>query len=177
MYTIYHIPGVKIGCTEQSPQDRVKDQGHINYEVLEEHTDVYIASDRELELQKQYGLPVDKKPYWQVIKMPTPYSRRKGGKVSGRKNVKTGDLLKASSLGGKASGKKVGAKLYKEGKGLFSMTEEDKLKARQKGGLLGGSKGGKKTASIERTCPHCNKILKGPTYFVWHGDKCKAKPQ
>ncbi len=37
------------------------------------------------------------------------------------------------------------------------------------------SKGGKTTGSIERTCPHCNKPIKGPTYFRFHGNNCKHK--
>ena len=34
--------------------------------------------------------------------------------------------------------------------------------------------GGKKTASIERTCPYCGRTMKGATYFRYHGDKCKS---
>jgi hypothetical protein len=55
MYNIYHIPGVKIGCTRQKVSKRVKQQGYTNFEILETHTDINIASDREIELQKQYG--------------------------------------------------------------------------------------------------------------------------
>ena len=65
-YTIYHIPGEKIGCSSE-PENRVQDQGFTDYEVLEVHTDIYIASDREIELQKQYGYKVDKVPYWQSV--------------------------------------------------------------------------------------------------------------
>lgn len=62
-YTIYHIPGVKIGCTANL-EVRMKWQGFTEWQILEEHTDIYIASDRELELQKQYGYKVDDRPYW-----------------------------------------------------------------------------------------------------------------
>lgn len=62
-YYIYHINGVKIGCTSQI-EKRMYVQGFTNYEILEEHTDIYLASDREIELQKQYGYPVDTKPYY-----------------------------------------------------------------------------------------------------------------
>lgn len=54
MYYIYHIPGVKIGCTKNYPA-RPASQSD-NYELLEVHDDIYIASDREIELQKEYGL-------------------------------------------------------------------------------------------------------------------------
>lgn len=54
MYYIYHIEGVKVGCTSNL-NTRIKSQGFTNYEVLETHTDIDIASQREIELQKQYG--------------------------------------------------------------------------------------------------------------------------
>lgn len=62
-YYIYHIPGIKIGCTTE-PNKRVNDQGYSNFEILEQHTDIYIASTREQELQKEYGYRVDTVPYY-----------------------------------------------------------------------------------------------------------------
>ena len=53
IYHIYHIPGVKIGCS-LNPKRRVKQQGYSEYEILETHTDIYVASKREKELQNQY---------------------------------------------------------------------------------------------------------------------------
>ncbi len=54
MYTLYHIPGVKIGCTKHLNR-RIKEQGFKDYEILEEHNNIDVASKREIELQKQYG--------------------------------------------------------------------------------------------------------------------------
>jgi hypothetical protein len=54
MYYIYHIPGVKIGCST-NPNRRVSEQGFSNFEILEKHNDIDIASQREVYLQKQYG--------------------------------------------------------------------------------------------------------------------------
>jgi hypothetical protein len=65
-YYIYHIPNIKIGCSVEA-DIRVKTQGYDEYSILEEHSDIYKASDREIELQKQYGYQVDKIPYWQSI--------------------------------------------------------------------------------------------------------------
>jgi hypothetical protein len=64
MYYIYHIPGVKIGCSVE-PDNRVKRQGYTEYEILETHSDEDVASEREKELQKQYGYKVDKTEYKQ----------------------------------------------------------------------------------------------------------------
>jgi hypothetical protein len=58
VYYIYHIPNVKIGCST-NPQRRVTRQGYSDYEILEEHTCIDIASDREQQLQKKYGYTVD----------------------------------------------------------------------------------------------------------------------
>lgn len=84
MYYIYHIPNVKIGCTTRVKQ-RVKDQGFTEYEILETHTDIYKVSNRELELQKQYGYPVDNIPYYiscqNFKKGTTKESCSKGGKT------------------------------------------------------------------------------------------------
>ncbi len=70
MYYIYHIPGVKIGCTNDL-EKRMSDQGFTEWEILETHEDGWHAGDREIELQKEYGLPVDKVHYM-VSKMSRP---------------------------------------------------------------------------------------------------------
>ena len=67
-YYIYHIPGIKIGVSD-NPDVRTKTQGFSKYEILEEHTNIKTVSEREIELQKQYGYPVDKVKYWKVRKM------------------------------------------------------------------------------------------------------------
>lgn len=66
-YYIYEIPGVKIGCSTQ-PKERVEKQGFTEYVILEEHTDIDIASERELILQKEKGYPVDKSDYKTSVK-------------------------------------------------------------------------------------------------------------
>ena len=69
MYIIYEIKGKKIGCTRKDAYDirqhMQKDIGKMI--VLEEHLCIYEASNREIELQKQYGYEIDSNPYWWVI--------------------------------------------------------------------------------------------------------------
>jgi hypothetical protein len=125
IYKIYHIPTFihkdgrvgKIGCTELEAQERVLQQGYIDFEILEEHTDIMIASNREIELQKQYGYPVDFVAYYKTRQIATQEGCIKGGKtqgpisgkIQGPKNVESGQLAslrtsehqkKAGSAGG-----------------------------------------------------------------------------
>jgi hypothetical protein len=103
-YYIYHIEGVKIGCT-MNPTKRPKRQGCPNPIILEEHDDVYIASDREMQLQREYGYKVDTRPYWQTLKIATKEGRLKGGKKGGEWSIQSGHIKKLNSLGGKAIAK------------------------------------------------------------------------
>ena len=64
-YHIYHIPGRKIGVT-QNLEARVHIQqgyGLGEYEVLESSDDIDYISDREIELQQEYGYKIDRKLY------------------------------------------------------------------------------------------------------------------
>jgi len=63
-FYIYEVPGVKIGCSTE-PLKRTKyGQGFASYIILEKHTDVFIASERERVLQKEKGYKLDKAPYF-----------------------------------------------------------------------------------------------------------------
>ena len=87
MYYIYHIPGVKIGCTNDLVK-RMADQGFTNWEILEKYNNIYTASKREIELQKEYKLPIDAVPYWMSVKNRrrfTDEDRAKGVKNRARK--------------------------------------------------------------------------------------------
>lgn len=63
MYFIYHIPGVKIGCTTNPRKRILLQQKYSEWEILEEHLDIDTASIRELELQKKYGYATDSRSY------------------------------------------------------------------------------------------------------------------
>ena len=64
-YYIYHIPGKKIGVTCDIYNRVTHQQGYEEneFEVLEMSKDIDYISDREIELQKEYGYKVDKKLY------------------------------------------------------------------------------------------------------------------
>ena len=66
MYTIYEVPDYiwsngeigKIGCTHE-PNIRKLAYRNLIFNILEEHTDGWLAGNREIELQKQYNYRVD----------------------------------------------------------------------------------------------------------------------
>tara|TARA_R110000744_G_scaffold152148_1_gene265987 strand:- start:3 stop:533 length:531 start_codon:yes stop_codon:yes gene_type:complete len=76
LYNIYEIPSFiqpdgsigKVGCTSMTVEARALQQTHTDVILLEEHTDIYEASDREIQLQKDYGYTVDKVPYYISVK-------------------------------------------------------------------------------------------------------------
>ena len=65
IYYIYHIPGKKIGVTCDLNNRVTAQQGYApdEYEILETHKDIDVVSNRELELQKEYGYKVDHRLY------------------------------------------------------------------------------------------------------------------
>jgi len=69
-YKIYHVPGVKIGCTTNVQKRIIETQGYKpgEYEILFETDDVAEASKVEQTLQKDLGYKVDRKPYKDLFK-------------------------------------------------------------------------------------------------------------
>ena len=65
MYTIYHIPGKKIGVTRNINNRVTEQQGYApdEYEVLLTSDDIDYISDKEIELQESYGYKVDRQKY------------------------------------------------------------------------------------------------------------------
>ena len=93
IYYLYHIPGKKIGVT-QNLEDRVhKQQGYYpgEYEIIEQSEDIDFISEGERIMQKWYGYKIDEVPYnklkfnnmrinvtEQTTTFPCPVSKLKG---------------------------------------------------------------------------------------------------
>ena len=106
---------------------------------------------------------------------------------NGRNAVVSGQLKSISSKGGIATGKKH----YKDGTGLFAMSEEKKKQTYINGGKASGklavergtvSKAGKISAkskkhpnNVKVKCEHCGFKTTLPLYKRWHGANCKHK--
>ena len=69
-YKIYHIPGVKVGCTTSIQRRVVEAQGYKpgEYEILFETDNVAEASCVEKQLQEDLGYKVDRKLYKDLFK-------------------------------------------------------------------------------------------------------------
>ena len=64
-YCIYHVPGIKIGVTNNIKHRVEEQQGYTEdeYEILEMSDDINYVSYRELELQKEHGYSIDEELY------------------------------------------------------------------------------------------------------------------
>jgi len=69
MYAIYHIPGIKIGVTNNIKHRVEEQQGYDvgEYEILEMSDDIDYISKRELYLQERYGYRVDRQLYKELF--------------------------------------------------------------------------------------------------------------
>jgi NTP pyrophosphatase (non-canonical NTP hydrolase) len=67
-YAIYHIPGKKIGVTNNVKYRVEEQQGYLEgeYEILEMSDDINYVSHKELELQQKYGYKIDEQLYKQL---------------------------------------------------------------------------------------------------------------
>lgn len=149
-YYIYHIPGKKIGCSTQ-PAKRVQKQGYTEFEILEQHTDIHTADQREKELQVEYGYKVDRNSY-KVAVANRPKLTNDIRSLGGTKTYELhgGFTSEECALGGKVTGRK--------------NVESGRVAEL---GRISGSK--------IRNCPYCDRELKGGGAFNSHTKKCKQK--
>ena len=119
MWYVYEIVGDKAGCVRDDRFDtRQKKQEERGEMIIRStHSCIYEASDAEIALQKLKGYKVDPIPYHETVRrgligtQNAKHVKRninlegcsKGGKVSGRNAVESGQLQSITSLGGKAS--------------------------------------------------------------------------
>ena len=168
MYTVYY--GIKpngepkVGCDINYP-NRAISIGLTDFRILEQYEDIMIASYREVDLQMELIGKRDSHSYYYEM-----FTKGHKGGESTSQLIEQGlydPTLNLTNEGRSKGGTKVGMKNVETGqlKSIASL-----------GGKAVGSKNGKKSQSIERTCPHCNTIIKGPLYFRWHGDNCKQNP-
>jgi len=162
-YFIYHIPGVKIGCTTDL-EKRMNDQGFTEWDILWQQRGNYefgwVAGDKEKELQELYGLPIDKNHY-----MIARNARLKGTLKAVETNRERGHMQIISTFESRSRGGK---------KSIANLSEEEKLRRASNGGKKGGKNGGSKPATQNSNmyqkwlCPGPEKhISNGINYKRW----------
>ena len=159
MYYIYHIVGIKFGCTnnlKRRARESKKRYGEASLEVVDEFEDIEEASKREIELNKQYKTK-DRKPYSDMITMREGITYHHGEHhhnyqmdVKGAKNPNYGNKW-----------------TDEQKKNLSSKNSNPSESTREK-----MSEAWKKKEKIK--CPHCGKesINKG-NMNRWHFSNCK----
>ena len=178
-----------------NPKKRVREQGYSVFQVLEVHEDIKVASEREIELQIEYGYGRDTSvPYSKSATFGTYEGRSKAGKknittghisnlgkingpIQGKKNVKSGHLASISTFESRGKGGKLVGKIWGPINGKKAVESGQLASIRTlEGSIQGGKTAIKKVNSIERTCPYCSKTMNCGTYGRWHGQKCKLVP-
>jgi hypothetical protein len=201
-YVIYHVPGVKCGCTIDFP-NRCHQQGLTDgeFEILDlvsKSCGSKFAGDVEWAWSKWFGYQRG----WHYSGSYALFSnedRSYAGKIGG---TKTGRLKKSGWQSGKAG--KIGGKVAmavqlangihssQTGKGPFHTGVAGKASAKGpnapwKNGRAGfqtgaaGKVGGKRSSMSLRSinkrefeCPSCHYVGRGPTMFRYHFDRCSA---
>jgi hypothetical protein len=99
MYNLYHIKGVKWGCTKRSVKRRVWEQGYSIDDVCEiiEIKDLKEASNMEDNLNIKFGYKRDPNKYnerdYSYLASLSPLTKKdksKGGKTAGKNKVNSG---------------------------------------------------------------------------------------
>jgi len=154
-FTIYHVPGDKIGLTEQPIKKRIKQQGLTEWEVMETHTDGWLAGDREIELQKQYGYKVEEVHYMIRVKKfndsRTPETYRKISE-SRKGMIFTKEHRKNISIAGIGNSNAKGSIRTLENREKIAEAIRNKPK---------------------RTCPNCGLHSNAANMNIYHFDNCK----
>jgi hypothetical protein len=156
MYTIYHVYGVKIGCTKNYP-DRCLGQGFEDgsfgiEDLVSDDCGKKFAGDVEKFWQKYYGYRVDRGHYLYLDEM-------------GRRSGELGTTGFQSGEAGKVGGRRSSEEQIRSGTHISQL------------GLTGLQTGvaqriaGRK----EHTCPYCGKIGRGNVMFRHHFDNCLSR--
>ena len=145
MYSLYHIKGVKWGCTKNL-EKRLKNQGYSisDLDRLITVGNIDKAADMEKQLNLEYGYKWDDTQDYRIISKCAEKALTVDYKRHNHKFTK-----KQCSEGGYITGKK---KTQKQQVARISNMQK---------------------INVYKTCPYCNLTTRGAAYFRYHGDKCK----
>ena len=156
-FTVYHIPGVKVGCDHDINRidNRPRQLGHEEWEVLHQTKDIFEASDLEIKELRKRGFKVDGN-YWNTYVSSIITNRRRW--KQGRQKM-IDSFVKAGEIASR-EWRKNNPKRVKE---IVSKAAKATAKSINR------------SVRQMRSCPHCGKITNALNSKRWHFDKCRFK--
>lgn len=159
-FTIYHIPGIKIGCDSniEREDNRPKQQGFEEWEVLHQTKDIFEASILEKKEQRDRGYKLDQYPYWLsysnfAINGGWPKDIWKGRKRTDSNKIR-------NSLARLGTNHTIESKIK-----ISISAKKDKTRSPRITAIN----------LLKLSCPHCNKKMNIANLKRWHLDNCKQK--
>jgi hypothetical protein len=151
MFYLYHIKGIKWGCTKNL-QQRLKRQGYTISDLADLITidNVNKAADMEKELNIKDGYGWNTSQDYRVL--------NKICKAGGVKSSQSPNFVERCKKAGKANKQATNTLMQYRDKGTEASLKSEKHNSKQ-----------------SYTCPHCNKIGYGLNMLRWHMDNCKLK--
>jgi hypothetical protein len=134
VYTIYEIPGVKVGCDANWPlraHEQNVDPNHCV--ILQQETDLIQVSIDELWWQIEKDYPVDTIPYFKIVEKNRKRASS-GGKTaySQKKGIHNPDRIQEFAM----AGGNITGHIHKENvTGIFAMSKEKKKDSQSRGGV------------------------------------------
>jgi hypothetical protein len=137
VYTIYEIPGVKVGCDADWPlraHEQNVDPNHCV--ILQQETDIIQVSIDEIWWQIELDYPVDTIPYFKIVETNRKRAST-GGKTaySQKKGIHNPDRIQEFAI----AGGNITGHIHKENStGIFAMSKEKKKGSQSRGGITSG---------------------------------------
>jgi hypothetical protein len=175
-YTVYHIEGIKVGCTTDFTK-RMIDQEFSNWEILWQEEGDWdhgqIAGDIEIQYQLQIFGKRDNPLHFQVSRQNRP-TWTEEQQIKGRQNRSQSEITK-----------RIGLENIELKRGIFGMSEEAKHRRSVNAGTTVGNMNvanGKLAIAREKAnekiqCPYCQRFIDRKNYGKYHGPKCKMLVQ
>jgi hypothetical protein len=174
VYTIYHVVGVKVGCTCNFDRRRVQNQERYGSDTVIEILDIVsescgpdFAGDVEWAWADWFGYPRTNHytQRWDSTLTKEELSEygKRGGRVQGqRMSAYTFDDRKTHGIGF-------------ENNSWYNDSEKHRIDA-AKGAAIAAANKTLGTQTVV-TCPHCGKTGQTAVMHRWHFDNCPNKPK
>lgn len=180
MYVIYHVVGIKVGCTKNFERRRIQNESRysdaIEIKVLEEiplEAGDKVAGDKEWQWSDRFGYP-----------RANHYTQRWDTRLTSKELSENGKLgAKAAGLGNWNKKFRQESSIGFENNPNYNKSEQHKIDAAKGAAIAAANQttgfqtgaAGRASGKKIHICPHCGLTGKGPTMGRWHFDNCKSR--